>query len=107
MASPRLSNQFTPSSFNSLRQSLSSASSFQARDPSIHTGEEIPLSENIRYNRDNRNIHGEGEVEDVFINDNNTNDNSRRESLALSSQPPQSNDHLLDNNDDDEGLICY
>jgi hypothetical protein len=93
MASPGLSNKLTSPSLNSLRRSLSSVSSFHAT--SSHTGEEIPLSENIRYNR------GEGEV---VINCNNTNENSiqipRRKSSSLQqlqSQPP--------NGDNDEGLF--
>ncbi|CAG8499127.1 10680_t:CDS:10 [Funneliformis mosseae] len=95
MASPGLSNQFT--SFNSLR---SSSSSFQGRDLSTHTGEEIPLSENIKYNRDNRNVHGEGEVEGVFVNVNDTNENSRRQSLP--DQPPQPNDDSLDDDEEEK-----
>ncbi|CAI2185754.1 14832_t:CDS:10 [Funneliformis geosporum] len=97
MASPGISNQFTSTSFNSLR---SSASSFQARDPSTHTGEEIPLSENIRYNRDNRNVLGEGEVEGVFINANNVNENSRGQSLT--GQPTQPNDDSLDDEEEEK-----
>ncbi|RIA82302.1 Presenilin-domain-containing protein [Glomus cerebriforme] len=88
MASPGLSNQFTSSSFNSLRQSLSSASSFQAT-----SGEEIPLSENIRYNRGEG---GEGEV------DENLSQIPRRQSSSLSRQQPQSQLANDDSIDDEE-----
>jgi hypothetical protein len=85
MASPGLSNQFT-----SLRQSLSSAS---------YQGEEIPLSENIRYNR------GEG---GVVINCEDTNENSsqipRRQSSSLQ---PQSEPPNNDSPDEEEGSIYY
>jgi len=86
MASPGLSNQFTSPSFNSLS-----------------SGEEIPLSENIRYNR------GEGGVNnecDVFNNCDDTNENSsqipRRQSSSLQPQlQPPNNDSF----DDEEGSI--
>ena len=100
MASPGLSNNFTSSSFDSLRQSLSS---FQAT--STHTGEDIPLSENIRFNR------SEGQAESTFINGDNTNENSlqipRRQSSSISHQQSQSQPPNDSFEDDDEGSICY
>ncbi|PKY20845.1 Presenilin-domain-containing protein [Rhizophagus irregularis] len=90
MASPGLSNKF--------RKSLSSVSSFQAT-----SGEEIPLSENIRYNR------GEGGASDEGgINCDGTDENSqipRRQSSSLQpqSQPPN-NVSYDDEEDERSGL---
>ncbi|GBC10603.1 hypothetical protein RclHR1_09770006 [Rhizophagus clarus] len=90
MASPSLSNQFTSSSLNSVRQSLSSASSFQ-----VTVGEEIPLSENIRYN------HGEGGVSGE--SNENLSQIPRRQSSSLQprSQPPN-NDSFEEEEEEDE-----
>lgn len=94
MASPGLSNKL-----NSLRQSLSSVSSFQATN-----GEEIPLSENIRYNR------GEGGASDesgIFINRDGTDENSQIPRRQSSSLQPQSQPPNNVSFDDEEGSICY
>lgn len=93
MASPSLSNQFTSSSLNSLRQSLSSASSFQAT-----SGEEIPLSENIRYNHGEGGVSGEGNE--------NLSQIPRRQSSSLQPQSQPPNNNSLEE-EEEEGLIYY